>query len=191
MKPQPFLCAALFLASCVTGDPDSPGKPEGPRRRNLAIAGSLKQSCPGGVLCDENFDYHAYAGEIDSVSLYISFKPAMVKDKSAEGVLAAFNYLYFTLSFPSLATDSSIVYVTSQALFGRTNDSSSFKSEVTGYANGKLRGRIAFPVERLTEKITSRAPGCIAGDIAGICYKSLDLGNRIDYVIDYEVELRE
>lgn len=191
MKPQPFLCAALLLASCVTSEPGPPGKPDDPSVRNLKLTGRLTQSCPAGVKCDEHFDYHAYAGEIDSLKLYLSFKPGIVKDKSADAVLAAFNYLYFTLSFPSLATDSSVFFVTSPALFGRQNDSTLFKSEVMEYGNGKLRGRIAFPLRQLTERIESRAPGCFAGDLAGICFKSLDLKDPVDYVIEYEVELRE
>lgn len=184
MKDHSLLCASLFLVSCVT-DPD------GARSEHLTVAGQLKQSCPLMVTCDENFEYHAYAGDIDSLNFYFSFKPGIVKDKSSEGVLAAINYLYFTLSFPSLATDSSVFYVRSPTLWGRKNDSLPFKSEITGYANGKLRGRVVFPVQQLTERIESRAPGCSAGDIAGICYKPRDLKNPINYVLDFEVELKE
>ena len=155
------------------------------------MTGPLPQSCPLAVTCDESFDYHAYAGEVDSLSLYLSFKPGIVKDKSPEGVLAAFNYMYFTLAFPSLKTDSSVFYVTSPPLFGKVNDSTSFKSEITKYENGKLYGRLRFPVRYLRERIESRSPDCYAGDMLGICYKTLDLKRRIDYVIDFEVDLRE
>jgi hypothetical protein len=185
MKNLTLLCASLFLASCVTG-----GSDEG-RNRNLTVVGRLRQFCPLTVTCDENYDYHAYAGDIDSLSLYLSFKPGIVKDKSGAGVLAAFDYMYFTLSFPSLKTDSSTVYVSSHALFGRVNDSTLFKHEIIKYENGKLYGRIAFPVQQLTERVVSRSPDCIAGDELGLCYKTRDLKNRIDYVIDYEVELVE
>jgi hypothetical protein len=185
MKSHYLLCASLFLASCVTSGPDDS------HSQNLKVVGQLKQFCPLAVTCDENYEYHAYAGDVDSISLYLSFKPGIVKDKSSQGVLAAFNYLYFTLSFPSLATDSSVVYVTSSALFGRKNDSTMFKSEVTGYENGKLRGRFSFPVQQLIERIHSGDPGCFDGDEGGICYRTRNLKNRIDYVIDFEVELVE
>jgi hypothetical protein len=185
MRTPSLLCTSLFLASCVTSGPDDS------KVQNLTLSGQLKQSCPLTVTCDENFDYHAYMGDIDSLHLYLSFKPGIVKDKSNQGVLAAFNYLYFTLSFPSLKTDSSVFSVTAPALFGRKNDSSLFKSEVIEYADGKLHGRLVFPVQQLTETVRSRSPECYAGDISGICYKTRNLKNRIDYVIDFEVELKE
>ncbi len=185
MKTHALLCASLFLASCVTSGHDDK------QVRTLTLSGPLQQSCPLTVTCDENFDYHAYAGDIDSLNFYLSFKPGMVKDKSSQGVLAAFEYLYFTLSFPSLKTDSSVFYVTSPLLYGNRNDSTAFKSEIIGYANGKLRGRFEFPVQQLIERIHSRSPDCSAGDMLGICYKYLNLKNRIDYVIDFELELKE
>jgi hypothetical protein len=185
MKIYAALFVVLSITSCMTASSN------GPQSKEILVTGQLNQSCPIAVNCDENFEYHAYSGDIDSLNLYFSFNPSIVKDKSNENILAAFTYMYFNFSFPSLETDSSTFYVTSPALFGRANSASSFKNEVTKCENGRLYGRISFPVQQLIERIESRSEDCHAGDISGICYRTRDLSSQINYIINYELELHD
>jgi hypothetical protein len=99
--------------------------------------------------------------------------------------------MYFRLSFPSKKTDSSEFFVSSHALFGLKNDSTEFKNEVLAYQDGKLHGRLHFRINRITERIESRSNSCYSGDILGICYRSHDLKEPKDYVVNYQLALRE
>ena len=185
MKILFSLFVVLAMTSCITNSPNDT------QSKELIVVGRLNQSCPIAVKCDENFEYHAFSGDIDSLNLYLSFNPTIVNDKSSANILAAFTYLYYKFSFPSLKTDSSTFYVTSPALFGRMNNSSTYNSEVTKYENGKLYGTITFSVKQLTERVESRSENCYSGDILGICYRTKDLENQIDYTIKYELDLRD
>ncbi len=178
-----FVC--LCFTSCITNNPESP------QSKELLIVGRIGQSCPVAVKCDETFDYHAYSGEVDSLKLYLSFNPSIVTNKSPENILSAFHYLYFKFSFPSLNTDSSTVFVFSPTLYGRMSDTSGYKSEVIKFENGKLYGRLSFPVQELVEEIHSKSESCFTGDMLGICRKTRKLNVPIHYVINYELELQE
>lgn len=184
MKSAIILFTALLLSSCFTGTDD-------PEPIRVSVHGRLNTLCPEGVVCDENWIYHAYAGDIDSVYLNVFFAPGIVKDNSPANMMKGFDYLYFTFSFPSLGTDSSTVFLTSPAMRGAVSDSGAFRNEVLKFENGMMFGRFSFRTRFLTESIQSRTKKCIVDSIAGPCYRDRELVNEIRYDVDYAVELAD
>jgi hypothetical protein len=117
MSTRKYLVVFLSLILLKCNEPNSPTLDpssngfyvEGASVVRATIVGQVSQSCPIGVICDQSFAYHAYAGTIDSFQLYFSFKPQWLSNKSLQGVRETFNYMYLSLYLPSREDRKSVV----------------------------------------------------------------------------------
>jgi hypothetical protein len=162
---------------------------EGENTINAEFVGAISQSCPIGVTCDTSFDYHAYSGTIDSLHINIFFKPQWLKNKTYQGTLDYFNYLFFSLHLPSRENDSVFYSYNLNSVCGNTVDSPSVYSCITGYKNDTLSGIIKVKFQYLTKIKQSSDAGCSTGDIMGVCSETLD--EPREYIIRYKIKLEE
>lgn len=65
-------------------------------------SGMMKISCPVNVLCDENYGYRAYSGNVPSLRFYASFESKIAKDLSASSIIKNFSYVSYRIYFPIL-----------------------------------------------------------------------------------------
>jgi hypothetical protein len=185
----------LILAMCNA--PNSPGVNlsgnglyiEGANPVRTTIVGQISQSCPIGVICDQSFDYHAYAGTIDSIHFYFSFEPQWLNNKSLQGMRETFNYLYLSLYLHSRETDSVAYYYNLNAVWGSNVDSTDIYSSITGFRNDTLSGIIKVKFPYLTKRSFSRDSSCHTGDIAGLCFDQIT--EPAEYIISYNIKLVE
>lgn len=165
-----WLCVfPLIIPACTpTGEKDSHPEPDPDA---IEITGTLSNSCPLAVVCDEKFAYHAYAGKVGNLSIYFSFKPGFVLDRKPGAAQGHFNYMYFSYHHPSLQTDSSTFYREIQAIWGTPYDSEGVYHRIDSFSGDTLRGTIQAFFPHLTERIETKRTDCVAGDVAGICYR--------------------
>ena len=160
---------------------------EGENPTKTEFIGTISQNCPVGVICDTSFGYLDYSGTIDSLKIYLSFKSQWLNNRTYQGVVDNFNYLYFSLHLPSRENDSVFYYYNQNAVWGHKFDSSSVYSCITGYNNDTLSGIIKVKFQYLNKVMHSRDSNCRTGDIAGICTEMLD--EPAEYIIQYKIKL--
>jgi hypothetical protein len=180
-------------SSCPGGDCQTSGPSKyqpGSSPVSCTLTGSLEQSCPAGVSCDEHFDYHAYEGTVDSIYLYFSFSPAILSGKSLASCQADLNYLEVTVNLPSKKTDTSTCsYIVDDAIRGMPGDTTYAYHEITGFDHDTLKGLIYLKFDNYIEWITSNSPDCRIGDIGGKCTKTHYA--PVEYHIAYKIALHD
>jgi hypothetical protein len=162
---------------------------EGAEAIGTNFVGNISQSCPIGVTCDQSFDYHAYDGKVDSLQIYFSFKPQWLNNKTLQGAIENFNYLYLSLYLPSRGTDSIAYFYNLDAVWGASVNSSTIYCSITGYSNDTLSGVIKVKFPYLIKRIKSNDPNCRTGDIGGVCFEQLNEPG--EYIISYRIKLAE
>lgn len=141
---------------------------------NPEICEKLPISCPGGVICDENYLYRAYLFQNSRIYFYISFDPSIIGDFSLESIREKFNYLNFGIYFPERETTNSKFLYSHRGPIRQLNQTSDDNVEFTidSYENGSIKGVIKGTIRKITESIQSNSPDCSTGDILGMCSKS-------------------
>lgn len=144
------------------------------RTLHLSVHGStpdagLRVSCPVAVRCDADFDYRAYRGGWDGMSMYMSFSPDVIGHlDDLQVVRDSFAYVNFDLGFPELETGSWRV-VESHAGF-RIFRHGAPEVHIESVQDGRIQGTIVTTIDGLRAVDTSCAqmmdgpetPGCSA-----------------------------
>lgn len=162
-------CLGMALLSFSCTSPED--AENGSAQKDIEVTGSLEVSCPLSVTCDENFEYRAYAGTVDSIDFYFSFAPGFVLHRSDADAKNLFKYMYLKLNFPSLASDTSRFYQNSPTLWNTPHDSLGVFHRIESFSGDTLRGSFRATFAGMVEYIESRDPDCVSGDILGICMK--------------------
>lgn len=143
--------------------------------------GGLSISCPGGVVCDENFDYRAFEYRDERVWMYMSFDPGVVNNYNLESFRNNFNYVNFRIQFPEKSSSSVEAYY---------NTRDPLREIIfTSYENGKLKGEVIVPIKDITLK--NRDPQCtymVDATLPDYCYEEEEVNLELRITFDLTVQ---
>jgi hypothetical protein len=117
----------------------------------------------GAEQCQGNDVYQAYILELPAIYLYVSFDPAIVRERDGEAVVRHFSHLWMNYYFPDRRADGVHEQVT-------------FHKGDKAIKRFELRGDLLEieieppPADQAAYDIQSRDDDCNTGDIAGMCH---------------------
>jgi hypothetical protein len=146
------------------------------------VEGTLEISCPLLVVCDENFDYRAYHYRNERVSVYLSFDPSVVSNRSLESYQSALDYIDLRIYFPDQGYDdgdreAKSVYMEKLV---RSDAFAGFEGFVDDRLTWSMEGRM----DELIEMRYSRDPDCSSDDMGGVCWEYSDVDIAYDIQFD-------
>ncbi len=182
--PQPLIEKGPNEVRDPNGEPLAPWEGE----KILQLAGELSTSCPLDLGCGEKAGYIAYAGYIDSLYFYFSFRPEFSTAMNGADVRRAFTYMTFGLTLPGMRTDSSRYGLYSRdPARGADGITAEMTHTLQDFTGDTLIGEIHFSATQLAETITSQDNLCHVGDMMGWCVVNHPFSGSL--VVRYKIKL--
>jgi hypothetical protein len=139
----------------------------------------LAISCPGGVVCNEDYIYRAFEYRDNDRWIYINFKPQVVNNYGLDSFKNNFNYLNLKIEFPELSNSTTEAYY--------QNKEPIREIKFTSYENGKLRGEIKTSVRNITLRNRSQECNLLDIQLPDHCYAEMPVNQELKIVFDLTV----
>lgn len=135
-----------------------------------------------GAWCDTTGNL-AYEFENELLFIYLSFKPEVAEEHSDASFKANFDYFWTNVYFRPDPTDHSEFYRQIEAMDGLAAFES-FKFE-----DGRLKARFTIDVDMVWQRVESKDPDCLSGDISGQCACRYEGFNKIPVTVDLDLSV--